>query len=312
MSNSFRQIKKMGFTNLGGEFLTSEEKLELKRVCVETLSNFDQTHNDFLHEKDGSSGFRALPIHNEKSIPYLEKIISHPKIKALLNDVLGEEYKLWQIEYRMSFPGDPGLDVHQDGPGQFNMAIVLSENPAGKGGTVFLKGSHIVKKLIKKYNILIPAVLTQVLSFLFTKLEAKTGDICFFLNRTWHGRLKNDSELCNEVILMGFFPVGGVFSYEKPYVKWPDEFLEKYDGTELEKAVNPNYNLEHLKNGDCRVVSSQSCPEIPYSMEIENFTGRVSILDRIRLFLSISIIRSSIFYGKILYNFFKKLKRSIA
>ena len=53
---------------------------------------------------------------------------------SFLEEVLGQNYKILAINFRRSMAGDPGLGLHQDGPGEVNMCICLDNNPNGDGG----------------------------------------------------------------------------------------------------------------------------------------------------------------------------------
>jgi putative 2OG-Fe(II) oxygenase len=306
-SENLACIKRNGFVNLGNSFLSTDELREFRQVCEKAFSEFDRGHKDFLDQGSGCSGFRALPLYSPETVNFIEKIITNPEIEKFISGAIGEEYKVWQIDYRRSLPGDQGLEVHQDGYGQLNMAICLSDNLHGSGGTFFLPGSHLIKKRIDDLKLKAPPVIFSLVSFLFKSLIAKSGDIAFFFNRTWHGRNKNTSNQKNDIILIGFYPVGALLSYKDPYVRWPDEFLEKIDGTKLKKLIDPNSNLKIQENGLYKIVSGKKQLEEPFSIQIEKNKVQHSFTDRFKLGIKTSVLSLIMSVGRIVNKVFKFL-----
>lgn len=301
------EIRRNGFINLGNDIFSKSEKIEFKKVCKNTYLNFDKSHHDFLPVEGGSSGYRGLPLHCPEAVKFLEKILQDKKIKNFVSSQIGDNYKIWQIDYRRSLPGDPGLEIHQDGFGQLNMAILLTENNSGDGCTIFLPGSHLIRKRVSELNLGVPPRLLKYLSFLFKPLKGMQGDISFFFNRTWHGRSRNKNEEVNEVILLALYPVGAFLSYEKPYVYWPDSFIEEIKESLLGDLLNPKTNLEKLEDGRLKVLGREET-RVPFSIEIENFKGNRNLVDRLALFFITTFLKVVMVSGKLAINFVKIFK----
>lgn len=134
-------------------------------------------------------------------------------------------YKIWQIDFRRSKPGDSGLYLHQDAPGQLNIAVLLSDNSTGDGATIFLLSTHRIARRMKDLRVEVPPRVIRLAPFLFSPLTGRAGDISFFFNRTWHGRFANRSSRSYDVILIGFFPAGAQMGFPPPYVAWSPEIL---------------------------------------------------------------------------------------
>mgnify|MGYP003320096219 CR=1 FL=1 len=57
--------------------------------------------------------------------------------------------------------------LHQDGIGETNIGILLSDNEEGLGSTIFLPSSHLIKTSMKKWNIETPP---SILKFLIQEI----------------------------------------------------------------------------------------------------------------------------------------------
>jgi putative 2OG-Fe(II) oxygenase len=271
-SEVIEQLKLFGFVNARQLALSVQESNELASLTKETFSHLNHDHPHFLNDEIGVTGMRGLPLHNDKITEILNKIVSNKSVKNVLEKVLGPDYKIWQIDYRRSVRGDKGLQLHQDGMGQLNMGILLSDNMTSDGSTVFLPQSHLVIRRIRDLRLELSPRLIKSFSFLFSYITGKVGDISFFFNRTWHGRCPNNSDRDNDIILIGFFPAGAAMSFLPPYVNWPVDFLENIKDTELGRLMNPSIGTEQQSNGLLKIISKQnnSLKELPYSLAIES------------------------------------------
>lgn len=244
------RIRIDGFVNAGSIVLTDSESVELSElVRAAYQSAQDLNSPTLLFANQGGAGLRGLPEHHPRIAELLDLVVSSKYVKDVLSGIMGESYKIWQIDYRSSLPGDPGLGVHQDAFAQVNFCIMLTNNPPGDGATCFVRGSHLVKKRLKDLGFVFPLFLTRYLSIFLTPLSGLRGDIGFFLNRAWHGRCSNLSRNNQDVILFGLFPAGASFRLDNPYHKWTPKFLDSPAATTLKNLLDPSINTEVLDDG---------------------------------------------------------------
>jgi non-heme Fe2+,alpha-ketoglutarate-dependent halogenase len=137
------KFKQRGFVNIGSSLLSSEEIDKLSQLVkneFETISKSNPGYKD----TDIECSLNLL-----ESVPYAgvvaNKIISNPLVREFLTEVLGENYKIWDVSARRASSGDRGLYLHQDGPGQVNLFLSLDDNLRGDGASIFLPSSHLIK-----------------------------------------------------------------------------------------------------------------------------------------------------------------------
>ena len=275
MNQILKNLKKNGFVNAGKLAISNIEVNELANLSrsifdsVREVGFLGHKHPDYILQTTGGEGVMRLPQLNSRIAEILDKIVSDCEVQAILKDVLGSDYKIWQINYRRSNAGDQGLNLHQDAFGETGMCIMLGDNPSGNGATLFLAGTHLVSTRIRNLKIEAPAVLLKYLNPLFIKLKGKAGDISFFFNRTWHGRSHNSTLLNFDVILVSFFPCGATFGYDG-YGEWSNEFLKSISGTRLGTLINPNIGTKKLENRRYEVSNLNMINAAPFAIEIED------------------------------------------
>lgn len=236
-------LKKYGFAKSATKILSSSEAVELSQLINELFKD-----ESVIDRKIANAAvILNLPGMNPRLDWLLEKIVSHDGVRSVLSQVLGDDYKVWQVNARRSHIGDTGLWLHQDGPGETNLAVFLSDNMSGAGATAFLAMSH---KLPRSASRISWSSLRFAAPWL-TPLKGKLGEVAFFFNRTWHARLKNNSSHVQDVILISFFPQGGVFL---PY-KQSQERLKSWDGWELGRLFDLSKGAQLLGDGRVQVVS---------------------------------------------------------
>ncbi len=314
MNRTIKDLKKNGFVNAGRLVLSDIEVNELANLSrnvfdsVRDVSCLGHKHPEYISPVTGAEGVMRLPQLNSRIAEILDKVLSDNEVQTLLNDVLGYDYKIWQINFRRSTAGDKGLYLHQDSFGETNLCIMLGDNLSGNGATLFLPGSHLLSTRMKKWKIEAPPSLLRYLDPLFTKLRGKAGDISFFFNRTWHGRSHNSTHLAFDVILMSFFPGGATFGYEG-YGEWSTEFLNDISDTRLDKLINPAIGTEKLEDGRYKVCNLSMTKVIPFAVDIENrkipklqwsqYKMNFTILLLRLIFLFLPIVRlARVFKGK--------------
>ena len=295
MNRMIKNLKENGFVNAGRLALSDIEVNELANLSryvfdsVQDVTFLGRKHPDYILDP-GTEGVMRLPQLNSRIAEILDKVVSDDKVQTLLNDVLGYDYKIWQINYRRSKPGDQGLNFHQDSFGETNLCIMLGDNFSGNGATLFLAGSHLVSTRMRKWKIEAPSFLLRYLDPLLTKLKGKAGDISFFFNRTWHGRSHNSTHLTYDVILMSFFPCGATFGYEG-YGKWSNEFLKDFSDTRLGMLINPDIGTDKLENGRYKVSNLTMTNVTPFAVDIED--GKIPKLqwNKYKMHLTILLLR---------------------
>lgn len=317
LQHVLQNFKRHGFANAGQLALTRGEADELANLsnhafaAVRDACATGEKHPDYLPSTSGLEGVMRIPQQHPRIAELLDKIVSNGEVRALLGDVLGPDYKIWQANFRRSIPGDKGLYLHQDGRGETNLCILLSSNPSGAGATVFLPGSHLVKSSMKKWRIEAPPILLRWLSFLFTPLTGAAGDIAFFSNRTWHGRARNPSAQSFDVILISFFPAGVAFGF-KGYGDWSPKFLTSLQGTRLGVLIDPTIGTRQRSDGLYEILPSGkgSIQESPFALAIDDGQIPRAGVGGVNLLLTIAILRSVFAVGRPLWhlvrNFFPR------
>lgn len=264
-------VKERGFANAGPLALSPEDTREFSTLAEQIFRQMPADHPHYLASKTGGEGFRGVPEHSARLAELLNRVVSAPAVREVLTSLLGNSYKLWQIDFRRSSPGDPGLYLHQDAPGQLNIALLLSDNPTGAGATIFFPGSHRFVRRMKEMGVTIPPSLIRLAEFCFAPVSGKAGDLAFFLNRTWHGRFGNRTNQSFDVILIGFFPAGGRMGFSKPYVTWSPELLASLAGTELGRLLDPSSDAALQADGLYQVLpkAGDANPEVSFALGLE-------------------------------------------
>ena len=283
------ELKENGFVKNSENILTSDELHELKN-CINKL--FSDKSIDI------NTGSNALVIDSlagiDPSLDFLlTKLITHENVRFVLNYVLGDNYKISQITVRRSIPGDTGLDLHQDAPGETGMILLLTDNLRSDGATSFLSKSHQLPRWSRKISWSSVTISSPFLS----PLKGKIGDIGFFFNRTWHARLKNMSKKTHDVLLISFFPHSAI--YESTY---DEERLKMLNQPELRKLLDPN-------DGSIQInIKEDEDNNIPYVMKLESpkyLNGPYKVKLLVLKVLSLQVVFSPIRW---LYRLLNSLK----
>lgn len=295
MTSRIDAFKQQGFVNLGSSFLSKVEIDELSEITRGIYEAMPRDHPDYI-PGSGVDGALRLPVHNQRIAELIDRIVASPKLQKFLDEILGSNYKIWDISFRRSNPGDTGLELHQDGVGQVNMAICLDDNPLGIGATSVLPSSHLFGSSMKKLQVQTPAYVVNLLSFLFSRLSGQKGDVAFFSNKVWHGRFKNASKTPHDVILMGFFPTG--YRYGEP---WPSEFLDRISRLRLCGLLGSAAGFDRLiiSNCECREsAGAQHSSEHGYSMDIEKPDYLARVPRPLRLTLTVLCLRAIMWFAR--------------
>ncbi len=271
MKEKIKLLKKNGFLNIGNNILKLSEIIELKNLSNQIFEKFKHNnsnngkHPDYILASTGVEGVMRITQHDSRIHDLINIIFTNKELNDCLINLLGNNYKIWQINFRKSAPGDSGLDLHQDSKGELGLSIILDDNPNGDGSTIFIPGTHLLKNRMVNLNVSAPKNFFKYFMFLFKKLKGKKGDIALFFNRTWHGRASNNTKNNFDVILIGLIPNGGVLTY-KNYGHWDEKYLNNSNSV-LINLINPLNNTEKIDEYTFKVNIEDELE--PYSIEIE-------------------------------------------
>lgn len=251
-------LKKNGFAAGVSNVLTENETQELGEIVKELFAS----ESNVDRKSANCPVIINLLGKNRRLDEFLEKIVSHESVKSVLFEALGHDYKIWQVNARRSEVGDEGLYLHQDAPGETNLAVLLTDNTTGDGATAFLPGSHKLPRWSSRISWSSVRLATPWVK----PVLGKAGDIAFFFNRTWHMRFKNNSSQLRDVILISFFPAGATYS---PYMQ-SQAALSNWEGWELKRLLDPSIGTRQLE-GERYQVNPQIANGMGdvYAMQLE-------------------------------------------
>lgn len=289
------KFKRQGFVDMGATLLSSEEINGLSELVKNKFDTISQFHHNYQN-----TGMKCI-LNLLEEIPSIggpvNNIVSNPIVREFLEEMLGKNYKIWDISARRACVGDPGLFLHQDGVGQINFFLSLDDNLKGEGASILLPSSHLVYESMKKWKVEMPPALLNFFPFMFTRLSGLKGEASFFSNRTWHGRSKNSSSYDHDVLSIGFFPAG--YHYGDGVSA---ELASPYVGTELGSLLGKTSdvrgtilsNCECRESGDVKYFEGKS-----FLLNIENFEFLSKFVKPPKLIFSLITIRFLMFFVEI-------------
>jgi putative 2OG-Fe(II) oxygenase len=267
-----------GFINLGNDLLNfyeinnliaqSTKLMEQAINNKDNLSKINISKNDFNYESIGRGGFaiKRADQHNREISKILVKIFENNKINNLLESCLGRNFKIGQIVIRKSSKDDKGLGLHQDGRGHMNLVILLDDNFDIYGSTVFLKNSHLINARLDELKLLTSPLFLKIYKFFLSYILGRRGDICLFLNRTWHGRYPANGKKSKFLLLTQLIPEGT--SYGTEYDDWyDDDYLESLGNSTFRNRID--HKIETIKLND-RLVMIKDNPFEKISLKFES------------------------------------------
>jgi putative 2OG-Fe(II) oxygenase len=135
----------------------------------------------------------------------VEEILAAPAIVELLDRGVGADRRLWYAQLRWAEPGGDEYLLHQDVFGELGLCIYLSDHPDSEGSMAFWPGSHRWPRALE----ILPPLEPRFVKGRVVAIDGVAGDVCVFLNKTWHGRTsaRGKSRL---VMLLSFLPPGPV------------------------------------------------------------------------------------------------------
>lgn len=135
----------------------------------------------------------------------LEELLSSDKLKEILSALLGPDYKLYTCMIRSTNENSSYVGMHQDSYGQLSMAILLNDVDTKHATTNFLEGSHLYPF---NFGSKFESVPMRFIEHKMTPGTGKTGDICFFFNKTFHGMQESKGPYKSDVLMCSFIPPG--------------------------------------------------------------------------------------------------------
>ncbi|RHX78284.1 putative 2OG-Fe(II) oxygenase [Leptospira yasudae] len=257
-SRVVNDIKAYGYSPGNSRILSEEKHRELEQIV-------DRLFESSSAQKDYSSNapvLLSLVGVDARLDSLLEEILTNESIRSTLKEIIGDDYKIWEISARYSLPGDNGLGLHQDAWGQMNLAFALNDQKSGEGSTAFLKGSH----LLPRWSNYISWARPNIANLFTVPLILSNSDYAFFINKTWHSRRKNRGGEVKKILLFGFFPNGGKY---KPLYQDSVKNINP-SCKELIRRVNTEEGTEKLNSTHVQVLSPTQPESAPYSTRIEN------------------------------------------
>ncbi len=287
-------LKQQGFVNIGSSILEKSEINELSDLSKRAYLKLPQDHDDHIRAIHGGEGVRRLPQHNPRISELLNKILSDNALKKILTSVMNDGYKIWGVHFRRSCPGESGLYLHQDAVGQVSIAISLDDNIQGVGATFFLPSSHWIPDSLKKLGLELSHKLVSPLRFLFSPLSSHKGDVSVFTNRTWHGRLPNNTNQEHDVILIGMFPDSCIYGYDE----WSNEYIESIKDMELNQLIE--YPKHATIFSDRESFNISSIDKNIFSLNLENPSVTSKKKQSFRLFYTVQLLKLVMLIKKLL------------
>ncbi len=254
-------LKKNGFAKLPQKVLSDQEIKEFETII-------DRLHADKSISVDysaNSPSAASLIGRDERLDAMLNKILSHPEVQGVLSEVVGSDFKIWEISTRISMDDDPGLGLHVDAVGQCNLAYLINDQTTPAGVTSFWPGSHLLSRtFIDRVGAALDWMGAYHWKKMLTPLTGTAGDVAFFVNKTYHGRLPAPaSGGKRKIILMGCFPVGSKF---KPIAQQIP--FESISQPELRKRLVTSEGVHPGKDGFV-IVGPEGAKSTSYTMSIE-------------------------------------------
>ncbi len=241
MNNFKENFDKYGFCLIKKNFFIDEEIKNIENIFDELIKG----QNEKVEIDNNCMGGKSLAVKNfiDEKLEikrFTNKIFNDEKLINTIKKNVGENFKISEITYRRSYPGDIGLGLHQDAIGENTIVINLSNNDFN-GKTCFLKSSHnfdSIKKLFKSSSI--SDKLTKFSKFFLDFIDTSRGSLIMFNNKVWHGRFPNKSRNFSSSLLIGVYREGSNIKYEDENIfeKIKNKLDYKYE-------IDQRRNLEH-------------------------------------------------------------------
>lgn len=183
--------------------LLKEESINYKNVkndlTFHDVSHYDIRKNIFTFFKTLNRNFLGC----ERNLDNIfNKLFSNKKIKDILKEILGKDYKIHTCLIRKADENSSYLGLHTDNDHCFTMSILCNDINPNMGTTVFIPGSHKYKYSFRNN---IEKINPIFFNLFFKPSIGKTGDINCFFNKTLHGVKRNSDKnnKINTILLLG-------------------------------------------------------------------------------------------------------------
>jgi len=219
VADTIANLGRQGFAKLAGAASPSiVERLgrAAQRLGAQPAEGWDQAPYWFVGAKWRSAHFAggtknaayydclALDAELDAAV---EDFLATPAVRELMDGVLGPDYRMWFCQFRWADPGGDEYVLHQDVYGELGLCLYLNDHEDDAGSMVFWPGSHRWPRVLEALPLLLPRWAERELGH----VDGKAGDLCAFLNKTWHGRRSakalGQSRL---VFLISFIPPGPI------------------------------------------------------------------------------------------------------
>ncbi len=234
MTSIIKNLLKKGIVKGESKLLSNEEVKELENLILKSKDK---------HRKKGEVSQNIIGI-DKKIDELLEKILINPEVQNTLVKVMGNNFLIRQIFARYNEPGDQGLALHQDSPGEAGLMVLINNQP--DGSTVFFPGSQLIpsEKHLAHKSSWCSLKLMKIAKHFLMPAVGNAGDYYYFLHRTWHGRKPGNSNNTKISLFFDIFPVSAKrkdYLYESEYnsmINW-----ELVTQPNLKKMISrKNYN----------------------------------------------------------------------
>lgn len=249
MNNSKKNFEKFGYCLLKKNFFIDQELKNIENIFDKLIS--EESKN--IELDNNCMGGNSLAVKNfiDEKLEikkFSDKIFTDKTLMDIIKKNIGSNFKISEITYRRSYPGDIGLGLHQDATGE-NTIIINLNNDEFDGKTCFLKSSHnfmSIHKLFKSSSI--SDKLTKFSKFFLDFIETSKGSLIMFNNKVWHGRFPNRSKNYSSSLLIGLYREGSTIKYEDENI-----FEKTKNKLDFNYEIDRRRNLDHIsitKNED--------------------------------------------------------------
>tara|TARA_Y100000816_G_C26094590_1_gene578987 strand:+ start:844 stop:1782 length:939 start_codon:yes stop_codon:yes gene_type:complete len=297
-------LKDDGFVKIGS-ILNSDENDILSRECFELFKSQNRVpwkgYESFNYEyrmpiiEDENwavlSNFIGI---NSKIDQLMEKILSDKKLKTIMKSCIGDDYKLWVGNIRLSKSSDKGLGFHTDGVGEMGISILLDDAEDESGTTSFLPKSH--KWPLSSQESGLDSIPRTLFSPFASSARGKKGDVFIFFKKTYHGRMPNRA--ANKSFSIILAPVASGYSFIPFKI---DKMIIMKLGPELKRLMSMD-NLIRIDGSPEYQIHSNSMGGRYIDMLYDN---KISFLSPWKLLLIFKVVTSLV--KKILSSFKPKV-----
>ncbi len=249
---------------LASDLMSPEDATALTERCQALLEREALPFDEYVKKNRGATDYNLV---NYKSKDWtivtdflgsdpvvdasMERLVQNDVVRGVLQSVMGEGYKLRQVNIRRHDAGSKGQSLHQDGRGGLGMSIITSDTPGPEGATVFLPGSHRWPIQYSDFGV---DLKTRPLRRWLTSASGKAGTVAFWYRRTWHGRFPGADP--RTAMFWSFWGQGATYQRHDP----PESILDAV-GPELRRLMDTGAGVKRLENGKAQVLDAPEKPD---------------------------------------------------